>query len=92
MFAITGITGQVGGVVAHTLLSAGRSVRAVLRSAKKGEIWSQQGCEVALADMNDSAALQRAFNGTEGVFVLLPPRSHAAHTDAGRFQRGLDRV
>jgi uncharacterized protein YbjT (DUF2867 family) len=32
-----------------------------------------QGCEVALADVNDQQALQHAFEGTEGVFVLLPP-------------------
>ena len=29
MYAITGVTGQVGGAVARTLMEAGRSVRAV---------------------------------------------------------------
>jgi uncharacterized protein YbjT (DUF2867 family) len=73
MFAVTGITGQVGGVVARLLLAAGHDVRAVVRDAAKGEIWAKQGCEVALADVNDQQALQHAFEGTEGVFVLLPP-------------------
>ena len=73
MFAITGITGQVGGVVARLLLAAGHDVRAVVRDAAKGEAWAKQGCEVALADVNDERALQHAFEGTEGVFVLLPP-------------------
>ncbi|WP_213761436.1 NmrA family NAD(P)-binding protein [Caballeronia sp. dw_19] len=73
MFAVTGITGQVGGVVARLLLAAGQDVRAVVRDAAKGEIWAKQGCEVALADVNDQQALQHAFEGTEGVFVLLPP-------------------
>ncbi|WP_438392479.1 NmrA family NAD(P)-binding protein [Caballeronia sp. DA-9] len=73
MFAITGITGQVGGVVARLLLASGHNVRAVVRDAAKGEAWAKEGCEVALADMNDEHALQRAFEGTEGVFVLLPP-------------------
>jgi uncharacterized protein YbjT (DUF2867 family) len=73
MFAVTGITGQVGGVVARLLLAAGQDVRAVVRDAAKGEAWAKQGCEVALADLNDEPALQRAFEGTEGVFVLLPP-------------------
>ncbi|HXI82775.1 MAG TPA: NmrA family NAD(P)-binding protein [Verrucomicrobiae bacterium] len=72
-FAITGITGQVGGVVAHALLAAGHTVRAVVRSAEKGKIWAEQGCEIALAEMNDGKALQVAFTGTDGVFVLLPP-------------------
>ena len=73
MFAVTGITGQVGGVVARLLLAAGQEVRAVVRDAAKGEVWAKQGCEVALADVNDQQALQHAFEGTEGVFVLLPP-------------------
>ncbi len=73
MFAVTGITGQVGGAVARALLAAGRNVRAVVRDAKKGDTWARQGCEVALADMNDATALTRAFTGTEGVLILLPP-------------------
>jgi uncharacterized protein YbjT (DUF2867 family) len=73
MFAVTGITGQVGGVVARLLLAAGHEVRAVVRSAEKGKAWAEQGCEIALADVNDQAALERAFEGTEGVFILLPP-------------------
>jgi uncharacterized protein YbjT (DUF2867 family) len=73
MFAVTGITGQVGGVVARLLLAAGHEVRAVVRSAEKGKAWAEQGCEIALADVNDLAALERAFEGTEGVFILLPP-------------------
>ncbi len=73
MFAVTGITGQVGGVVARLLLAGGHDVRAVVRDAAKGEAWAKQGCEVALADVNDEQALQRAFEGMEGVFVLLPP-------------------
>jgi uncharacterized protein YbjT (DUF2867 family) len=73
MFAITGITGQVGGAVARALLDARKSVRAVVRDSAKGEIWAQQGCEVALAHMGDPDALGRAFAGAEAVFVLLPP-------------------
>jgi uncharacterized protein YbjT (DUF2867 family) len=72
MFAITGITGQVGGAVARELLAAGKPVRAVVRSAAKGEVWAKRGCEVALAEIGDASALQAAFDGAEGVFVLLP--------------------
>jgi uncharacterized protein YbjT (DUF2867 family) len=73
MFAITGITGKVGGVVARLLLASGHDVRAVVRDEAKGAAWAKQGCEVAIADVNDVDALQQAFSGTEGVFVLLPP-------------------
>jgi uncharacterized protein YbjT (DUF2867 family) len=73
MYAVTGITGQVGGVVANTLLAQGKAVRAVVRSAEKGAPWVARGCEVALASMDDVDALRHAFEGAEGVFVLLPP-------------------
>jgi uncharacterized protein YbjT (DUF2867 family) len=73
MFAITGITGQVGGVVARTLLATAKNVRAVVRDAAKGETWARLGCEVSLAPMDDPDALQAAFAGATGVFVLLPP-------------------
>jgi NAD(P)H dehydrogenase (quinone) len=73
LYAITGITGKVGGVVAHTLLDAKLPVRAIVRDAKKGKAWDAQGCEVVLADIIDPAALAAAFDGAEGVFVLIPP-------------------
>ncbi len=73
MFAITGITGNVGGVVARALLAARQPVRAVVRDIRKGEPWAQSGCDVAQADINDVVALTSAFNGAKGVFVLVPP-------------------
>jgi len=73
MFAVIGITGQVGGTVARNLLDAGQRVRAVVRSVDKGREWAQQGCEIAVADLNDATALQSALQGVTGVFVMLPP-------------------
>ena len=73
MYAITGITGQVGGQLAARLLAAGRPVRAVLRDEAKAPAWAARGCEIAVATMDDAAALTAAFTGTEAAFVLLPP-------------------
>ena len=73
MFAITGITGQVGGQIAGELLAARRPVRAVLRDKAKAWTWVERGCEAALAAMDDAAALRAAFTGVEAAFVLLPP-------------------
>jgi NAD(P)H dehydrogenase (quinone) len=73
MFAITGITGNVGGEVARNLLAAKRPVRAVVRDARKGAEWAGFGCEVAVADLGDVAAMAAAFEGAEGVFVMVPP-------------------
>ena len=73
MYAITGITGQVGGVVARTLIAANQAVRAVVRDTAKGKPWAERGCAVAIADIEDAEALTAAFKGTTGVFVLPPP-------------------
>ena len=72
MYAITGITGKVGGAVARTLLAADQRVRAVVRDADKGRVWSDLGCEVAIAEMEDAVALTRAFTDVAGVFILPP--------------------
>ena len=72
MYAITGITGQVGGALARKLLAERLPVRAVLRDEAKAATWRTLGCEVALAEMNDAASLTSAFRGAAGVFILPP--------------------
>jgi NAD(P)H dehydrogenase (quinone) len=73
MFAITGVTGKVGGAVARSLLAHGHKVRAVVRDAEKGRSWSAQGCEIAIASVEDATELTKAFQGVEGVFLMTPP-------------------
>jgi NAD(P)H dehydrogenase (quinone) len=73
MLAIMGVTGQVGGAAARSLIERGEQIRAIVRSPEKGEIWRRRGAEIALADFNDAEALTRAFAGAEGVFVMIPP-------------------
>ena len=46
MYAIMGITGQVG-VIGRTLLAANQPVRAVVRDAGKGRLWADRECEMA---------------------------------------------
>ena len=73
VFAVTGITGNVGGEVARNLLAAGQPVRGVVRDLGKGETWAKRGCDLVEADINNAAALTSAFQGVDGVFVLVPP-------------------
>jgi len=44
-----------------------------MRDVRKGDGWAERGCELATADILDVSALASAFEGTEGVFVLVPP-------------------
>ena len=67
MYAITGITGKVGGELARTLLAAGQPVRAIVRDARKGEEWAALGCELALAEMEDVGPDRRVERRDGGV-------------------------
>jgi uncharacterized protein YbjT (DUF2867 family) len=73
MFAVTGVTGKVGGAVARALRDAGLPVRAVVRDAAKGAPWAARGCNVAVADLDEVAPLAAAFTGVGGAFAVLPP-------------------
>jgi uncharacterized protein YbjT (DUF2867 family) len=73
MYAITGITGKVGGELARRLLAAGAPVRAVLRDRTKGAALAARGCDVAFAEMDSPEQLTAAFAGANSVFILPPP-------------------
>ena len=89
MFAITGITGNVGGEVARTLLAAKQPVRAVVRDLRKGADWAERGCTLARADLADTSALAAAFQGVKGVFVLVPPNFDPAPASLRRRRRRI---
>lgn len=73
MYVVAGVSGNTGSVVARTLLDRGEKVRVVVRDAAKGAPWAARGAEVAVAELHDAAALERAFAGARGAYVLLPP-------------------
>jgi uncharacterized protein YbjT (DUF2867 family) len=72
MYAIMGITGQVGSATAKYLLERGQRVRGIVRNKSRASAWAARGAEIVVADWSDAKALAAAFTGTEGVFVMLP--------------------
>jgi uncharacterized protein YbjT (DUF2867 family) len=72
MYAIMGITGQVGSAAAKYLLERGQRVRGIVRNKSRASAWAARGAEIVVADWSDAKALAAAFTGTEGVFVMLP--------------------
>ena len=72
MFLVMGITGKAGGATARHLLAQGKRVRALVRDRAKAATWVNQGVELVDGDWNDSAAIERALEGVEGAFVMLP--------------------
>jgi uncharacterized protein YbjT (DUF2867 family) len=73
MYAIAGITGNVGGAAASALLGRGERIRAIVRDPAKGGAWASRGADVAVADLADAGALASAFEGITAAFVLNPP-------------------
>lgn len=71
MFAVIGITGNVGGAVADTLLQHGKQVRGIVRNVAKAQAWKDKGVELVSADYDDN--LTAAFTGVEGIFAMIPP-------------------
>ena len=73
MYAIVGITGRVGGAIAENLLAPGEQIRAIVRNPEKAARWRDRGIKVVAADVDDPNALASAFEGTDGVFLMIPP-------------------
>jgi NAD(P)H dehydrogenase (quinone) len=71
MFAVMGITGNVGGAVADALLQHGKKVRGIVRDASKARIWQEKGIEIFTSNYDEH--LITAFSGVEGVLVMIPP-------------------
>lgn len=72
MFLVMGITGRVGGATAQHLLAQGKKVRALVRNREQTANWADQGVELVDGDWNDATAVERALEGVEGAFVMLP--------------------
>ena len=78
MFVIMGATGNTGSAVAETLLSWKQPVRIVVRSADKAASWKAKGAEIAVASLDDVSALTKAFEGANGLYLLVPPNYGAS--------------
>jgi uncharacterized protein YbjT (DUF2867 family) len=89
-YAVAGVTGHVGAVVAQTLLDQQRKVRVLVREAGKGERWRKRGAEVAVADLGNAHDLAAALRGAEGAFLILPPLPPATIGVRGKAKRILD--
>ncbi|HXM96079.1 MAG TPA: NmrA family NAD(P)-binding protein [Candidatus Dormibacteraeota bacterium] len=91
MKVILGATGNIGSVIANTLLAKGEKVRVVGRDASRLQTFVQKGAEAFAADVTDFAALSKAFHGARAVFALIPP--DPAHPDyLEKQRRGTDTI
>jgi uncharacterized protein YbjT (DUF2867 family) len=73
MFVVAGVTGHTGSVAAKTLLAAGKEVTAIVRSQEKGGPWRDQGANVAVSSLDDTARMTEILSSAEGAYLLTPP-------------------
>ena len=73
MYVILGASGNTGSIIADTLLSNGKKVRVVGRDAGRLHRFVRRGAEAFAADVNDAAALTKAFGGARAGYLMLPP-------------------
>ena len=74
-FAVLGATGAQGGAVVKALLDGGAAVRGITRriDSPSARRLTDAGVEVVAADLDDEAAVTRAFTGVDGAYALTTP-------------------
>jgi len=72
-YVILGASGNTGSIIATSLLSKGKKVRVVGRDVERLQRFVRKGAEAFQAEINDAAALTKAFSGAHAAYLLLPP-------------------
>ena len=73
MYTVLGATGNIGSVIAKTLLDKGEKVRVVGRHAGTLQQFVQKGAEAVVADVTDVDVLTKAFRDSRAAFLMIPP-------------------
>ncbi|HEY2460195.1 MAG TPA: NAD(P)H-binding protein [Candidatus Acidoferrum sp.] len=73
MYVILGATGNIGSVIATSLLAKGEKIRVVGRNACRLDKYVRKGAEAIAMDITDAGALTEALAGARAAFLMLPP-------------------
>jgi uncharacterized protein YbjT (DUF2867 family) len=69
MILVTGATGNVGSELVKQLVDGGHDVRAYIRNPDKASMLPD-AAEIAIGDLDDTAALNKAAEGADVVFFM----------------------
>ncbi|PKP99525.1 MAG: hypothetical protein CVT76_00050 [Alphaproteobacteria bacterium HGW-Alphaproteobacteria-15] len=84
MITVFGATGTTGAPLVDTLLAKGATVRAVTSNPASLDALKAKGCEAVVASFTDPAALARACNGAEKIYLVTP-----AHLDMRQWKANV---
>jgi uncharacterized protein YbjT (DUF2867 family) len=73
MIVVTTPTGKIGSQVVKDLLSAGEAVRVIVRDAAKLAPEIRERAEVVQGSHDNAAVVEKACDGAESYFLLVPP-------------------
>jgi uncharacterized protein YbjT (DUF2867 family) len=82
MIVITAPTGTIGHQVLENVLNGGAAVRVVLRDPKRLPSHLRERVEIVQGSHGDVAVVNRAFEGADALFWLVPPDPHAKSVEA----------
>ena len=82
MIVVTTPTGQIGSRLVHDLLGAGEAVRVIVRDAARLPGYVRGHVEVVEGSHGDADVVDRAFEGADALFWVIPPESKATSLDA----------
>ena len=72
MFVVLGATGKIGRATIGELRRHGAPVRAVVRRQNSADDLRAMGCDIAVADIQDSEALSESMRGATAVQIICP--------------------
>lgn len=88
MYVLLGSNGNISSKVARILLSQGRKVRVVGRSAQSLAALKIAGADIAVGDVADAKFLADAMRGAEAVYTMIPPNYAATDMRADQARLG----
>lgn len=84
-YAVAGVTGRVGSVVASELLARGHRVLGISRDAARVATWSERsGGDARIGSLEDREFLTQTLRGVAGFFTLLPEDPFSPDFRGGR--------
>lgn len=88
MITITGASGNTGSKIANLLLDNGAQVRVIGRSEDHLRSLKDRGAEIMVGDQSDKEFLIKAFSGSDGAYLIIPPKLDAEDVRAYYNQLG----
>jgi hypothetical protein len=88
MFVLLGSNGNITSKAARILLSQGKPVRVVGRSAQSLGALKAAGADIAVGDLTNAEFLAGALRGAQAVYTMIPPNYAAADMRADQDRLG----